>query len=123
MSLGSDIYTVAAAHAGLKALIDNRIFPIEIPNGEALPAVAWQVITADPNNSLAEAASENDATHIVQFTVLADDFDKIETIGAQLLSAFDNVAVFNSRRARCSNWGDLPSDLPGRYARFYEFTI
>jgi hypothetical protein len=52
MSIETDVYAALASHAPLAALVGDRIFPYALPEGTALPAVAFARTRTTPMNVL-----------------------------------------------------------------------
>lgn len=41
------LYAILSGHAGLSSLVDNRIYPIVLPQGPLLPAVTYQRVSGE----------------------------------------------------------------------------
>jgi hypothetical protein len=57
MSIESDIYSALSGHAGLAALVADRIYPSAIAQGTSLPAVAFARVETEYINTLAPATA------------------------------------------------------------------
>lgn len=51
--IGSSLFSVLSADAGVTALADTRIYPVVMPQGGKLPALVYTVVDDVPENSLA----------------------------------------------------------------------
>jgi hypothetical protein len=122
MTLGESILAAVRANPDLARLVGDRVYPVDLPDRAALPALVWQVVAEDPNTCHGEAVTEEDAFHDVQLTAVADDFDDIEAI-TSALKTFDGAQIFAGHPASYITKNDLPSTIPGRFARAHDFTF
>lgn len=123
MSLGTAIKAVCAANAPLTALVGARVWAVEAKQGETMPYIVWQKISAEPLASMREQNSEADSFNRVQFTVVGSTFESVEEVSAALVAAIDNTAVLTGHPANYEDERDLPSDDPGMYARAVDFSL
>lgn len=123
MSLGTRIYDVAVGNAPLVAIIGQDIFPVSAPQGTDMPFVVWQKIASSPIGTHEEQNREADAFNRVQFTAFATTFEALETLCAALIAAFDGVEVITGHPANFEDDRDIPSELPGVFARALDFTF
>lgn len=123
MSLGAAIYSRLTAVSGLANLVGNSVFPLNAPQGQALPYIVWQKIDSEPIETHIEQNSEADSFNRVQFTVFASDYDRLSEICAELIEALDGFAVLDNHPASFDSDRDIPSDLPGVHARAIDFIL
>ncbi len=87
-----DIYEALVAHleaqAGLTALISTKIFPDEIPQGTALPAVMYITISDNKDHYLT-GQSEQESPYI-QFSVLANTKVSARAVADQIKLALSD---------------------------------
>lgn len=57
VEVGETIFAALQKSPAVVALVADRIFPDEAPEGETQPLIVYQVITDVPDNSFTEAAS------------------------------------------------------------------
>ena len=102
MSIESDVYSALTGHAGLTALVADRIYPSAIAQGSALPAVAYARTDTEYATTLAPAVALTRTRFAVQAwgPVQAD----VETIGGQIVAAM--LAVNVPPEARYATFDD-----------------
>lgn len=57
MNISGIIYTILAANAGVTAICSTRIYPLTIPQDEALPAVRIVTVAVEPYDTKTEAST------------------------------------------------------------------
>ena len=72
-------------HAGLKALINNKIYPEEIPQGTQLPAVFWIKVSDIKDHFL--TGQSNLERPIYQFTAQANSKGAVKPVAEQIKAA------------------------------------
>lgn len=82
MELEQAINTIAAAHAGLAALIGDRFYYAVLPSGCALPAVTFFVVD-DPHDHITNLGHAR-----VQFTSWASGYPGAKAVDKQIADAF-----------------------------------
>ena len=80
-------------HAGLKALINDKIYPEEIPQGTQLPAVFWIKVSDIKDHFL--TGQSNLERPIYQFTAQANSKGAVTPVAEQI------------KKALCDYQGDL----------------
>lgn len=89
-------YTLLAASATLTALVSTRIYPSELPQGVALPAVVYRTISGVEPGQIDAAATARVVQTRIQVTALASSYaackDVVEACRAALLYQYGTVA-------------------------------
>lgn len=83
MSIESLLYTRLTTHAGLSALVSTRVYPIVLPQGCTLPAVAYERIATPPRVS-AMGSDPGIAEPRFQVAAFATTFDGARAVGLQV---------------------------------------
>jgi hypothetical protein len=78
-------------HAGLAALISGRIYPLQLPQEEALPAVTYFIVSDVPERDLSGVVRRRARS---QLTCLGRSYKEVEQVAAQVrLSLQDFTGV------------------------------
>jgi hypothetical protein len=96
MSLEATLTTALEADATVTALVGSgalaRIFPVRIPQGVALPAVAYQRISTIPNPTLDSAGNLADAR--LQYTCVASSVDAAHELADVVAAALNQYSGY-----------------------------
>ena len=93
MGVRASIYTRCTTHAGMKALIGTRCYPVELPQDVAMPAVTYHLISTPPNLYRDQDASPSDRwTYRVQIDCFAETPDGAAALGEQVVKAWMGYA-------------------------------
>lgn len=90
MGVKAALYSLLAADAGVKALVDDRIYPLTIPQDKALPAIAYQVITTTRGYN--HAGQSSLAGPYFQITIAAASAAAAEGLAAAVRLALSGYA-------------------------------
>lgn len=85
------------ADAGLSALIDARVYPLQLPQRPALPAVTYQRISSTPTQHRDAAAAAHKRTRF-QFDCWAADYDAAAAVRTALEAALGTLAQASEPR-------------------------
>lgn len=83
------IYSALTAHAGLSALVADRIYPMVLPQDATRPAVTYMRVSGARDLNINQASV--DANPRYQFDVWADSFEAAYGAAAQLIDAVGTV--------------------------------
>lgn len=83
------IYSALTAHAGLSALVGDRVYPMVLPEGAVRPAVTYMRISGARDLNINQTSV--DANPRYQFDVWADSFESAYGAAAQLVEAVATV--------------------------------
>ena len=104
MTIEQDIYDGLAAHAGLSALVDTRIYEIQLPEGTGFPCVTYQQISGAREQTVPGTVVSLSPRY--QITAWSDDrveadevADEIELAAVSLIgrASFKDVTIAGSR--------------------------
>lgn len=101
MNLAAGLYSYCSGALS----VGERIYPLTLPKGAALPALVYQLIPSDgPLHSHSDAHTGEGASSMfnrvrVQFSCWAGDYDAAEALGDELMAALDGFRGL---------WGDVP---------------
>lgn len=98
MSVSAAITSKLAASTALIALIGQRFFPLQKPEGIEGDHVIWQQVAADPDSTHRETASVTH--HLIQFSCFAGRYDTAISIREAVIAALENQAL---------STGDIPN--------------
>lgn len=88
MSLESDMRTYLLAQAGIAALVGDRVTPFgKRLQGDALPAITYQLVGGPPTHYSHNGASDYEASY--QFDCWTDDGDEAIALATELQTALD----------------------------------
>lgn len=78
----------------LAGLIDTRCYPLVIPQDAPLPAIAYQIISSDPQ--ISHDGPVNVVETRVQFTIATEDYAAAKEIDTALRTSFNGVRFTTS---------------------------
>ncbi len=81
MSFAEDLFSYFTTRPALNALVDERVYPVKLPQGPTLPAITYQQVSDAPEYSHDAYASSSPR---IQFTVWAESFIEGEAIAKQV---------------------------------------
>ena len=61
--IGKAVHARLAAHAGTRALVDSRVYPMRLPQGPTYPAVRYQVIGAPRTHLMGDTPNASQWVH------------------------------------------------------------
>jgi len=85
MSAGGAAYSILTAHAGTAALVQKRVYPVAIPQGEKLPAVVFAQIDIKPTHA-GGADGTLEGAHL-QVTPWAESYAGAHALAIQIRAA------------------------------------
>lgn len=110
MTLDESIFTRLSADAGVVALCADRCYPIQVPEGTALPYVAWQRVSTSPVQAH-DGPSDFEAGSY-QFAVFAETFTAAHDLRNAIRVALDGVTLGNGAIGSVSNVRDSIETAP-----------
>ncbi len=119
MSLPELLYTALSGHAGLAALVSDRIYPIKLPQDETLPAVVYQQISVQ--NMITLDTDTNGVQQIrVQLSAWSSSYDEARAVGEQVRLAMESATTF--RAVRILETDDHDPDT-GEYRSLADYSV
>lgn len=91
-----------AIFAALRALVSDRVYPNEFPQGNPLPvwpAIRYAIITGDPSPTLCGSADEDEDDVVVFIDVVAETYPAMRALKAQVIAALQSTDPPCSRQA------------------------
>lgn len=88
------IYTALTTDTAIKRRINTRIYPVVMPQGVTLPAVSYQRVSADQNDTLSGRSGLVNA-HIV-INCWARNYDEAKALAQEIRAAMDGVRTFRA---------------------------
>lgn len=85
MSLESDIRAFLIADADVTAIVGTRIFPLRIPQGQALPAIRYVVIASSSDHHLGGTSGSAETT--IQFDCYSETYSEAIDLGNKVRTA------------------------------------
>lgn len=110
MTLDEAIFTRLSSASAVVALCADRGFPIQVPEGTALPYFAWQRVSTTPVQTH-EGASDFEAG-LYQFSVFAETFTGAHDLRNAIRAALDGVTLGNGAVGTVSNIRDSMETAP-----------
>lgn len=86
MSFESSFYTLLSGNAALVALVAERIYPVQAPQGVDTPYLCWQRVASEPQNGLGGFTGQLERVR-VQVDAYATEFDPAIAIAAAVRTA------------------------------------
>ena len=88
--LGDAVYARLVAHAGTKALVERRVYPMQLPQGTGepsvpYPAIRFQVFERAPTHLM--GADLNERHSEVQVDCYAETYEAAHAVAAEVRSA------------------------------------
>lgn len=110
----------------LATLIEDRIYPNVIPQGTAMPAIAYQQISGTGEHDMNGPIRLQSGRW--QITCYAKTYTEMLTIAHRVRAVMDGYKGGNIAVVQMGNEGDQPQLSSGkdailRYSRYIEFTI
>lgn len=88
--IGKALYSILTSNPDFAAIAGNRVYPLRVAQGVALPAVAYQKISNTPTKCK-ESNSGLDRFR-VQINIYADKYQQQEQLGGIIRAALDNFS-------------------------------
>jgi len=119
MTASQLIYTRLTASADLAELVDGRIFPVVVPQGQAFPAVRYQLITRQGETFRAGCGPD---TAQLQVSVYAASYDALEVVEEAVRVALDGYEE-QEADIRCLNATDLYEQEMSLFHRAVDYRV
>ena len=87
MDVGTLIFGLLSQNATIQALCGGRVFPVRVPQGQAMPAVVYQLISQIPQQYIGNQRSYDLAR--VQISIFADSYPALAPLAAAVRLALD----------------------------------
>ena len=88
MSIETGLYAYLTANSGVSAIVSTRLYPLKLPQGATLPALAYQLISnARPHDITAGPTGH--AFPRFQITSYAESYSAAKSLAAAVRSALD----------------------------------
>lgn len=113
------VYTTLTTDAALAALVDGRIYPLRIPQNEALPAITYQQASR-PNGGLRGCGQPDRG--LVQVSIFAKSYEQVEAISTAVRRALDGYEV-GQFSIEYENGRDLHDDTSETYFRADDYRV
>lgn len=97
MSAEQQLFAGLDAHAGLHALVDSRIYPDGLPEGEALPAVVFARVATNPTYSIGNVLLCEDVRFAI--TAWAETRGAADAIAEQIRLALQAMGLLMLERS------------------------
>jgi len=81
------LYTRLTNHAGLKALIDVRAYPVKLPQDVTYPAVVYEIITRTEFPAM--GANADHTRKRITVTGFSDSYSGVKALETQIVAALD----------------------------------
>lgn len=124
MSLGDELFARLTAAPAVSALVGTRVFPSELPQEEAVPALVYSVVYDRPESTLTGVAAELLRAARVQVDAYARTYTAAKALEAAVTSA---LADLSEPSPGLSVVQDSARDLFDHETRFHrvlmEFTV
>jgi hypothetical protein len=88
MNLEESIYTYLSGYAALTTYVNNKIYPLNIPDKTKNPAIAYKRISGVRTAVLQGYTGETNP--VIQFTCKADTYSEMKTVQEKLRIALEN---------------------------------
>src|SRR5687767_13927197 len=115
--IGKAIYSILTGNPDFVALVGNRVYPLKIEQGEALPAVTYQKISNTPS-PCKDAVSGVDRFR-VQINIYAEKYSQQEQLGGIIRTALDNFKGTVSGSEITNIAYETETDLPNDEASLF----
>jgi len=115
MSLETTLVTLLTGHAGLGALIAQRLYPVTPPQGATLPAVAY--LGASTKRTYSHDGDSNLNRPRIQFDCWAATYLEVLVLKTQLIAALHSLGSDGISVAFVENDQDIPEPLSQNYRR------
>ena len=90
MHLETAIFKHLSTYAGLTALVENRIYPLILPDVVTYPAVTFQMISGVDDHCISEDPDSTEAR--IQFTAWGKTAADVRNVQAQIKAAFKDFS-------------------------------
>lgn len=128
------LYKIVTTNAAATAVIGTRLYPLVIPYGVTLPAVAYQRISTSRAAAHTTVSSRGLAEGLYQFSCVGTSYATAKSASSVVRGALDQysgtvsgVAGVTIDRVHCQNEIDLYNELPdtrqSRYTATVDFTV
>ena len=126
MSFESGLVSYLKAHAGLNALIGQRVYPLHLPQGAGVPAVVYQKVS--PRRRVRSHTGRSGLVQArYQLSAWGQTYKEALDVGAQLFAALDEYAgamgTETVEHSRVDNEVDMYEPETGLYRELVEVVI
>ena len=123
MSLESAIYSELTEHQGLSDLVADRVYPRQIPQDRALPAIAYTRVSTRDTSSM-DCGDNSLIAARIQIDVVSDSdtggYLKAKEVAKQVRVAMQNASSFHSVKQQDK---DMPGFNPDYHRVMLEFNV
>lgn len=115
MNAESAIFSILSSNAAVGALIGSgdacRLYPTLIPQGAAMPAAAYQIVSGVPDGVM-NGAPVADAVRVQISAFADDDYDAARALSEAIERAFEDldVTIVAGVGVRCISWNGADYD-------------
>lgn len=88
--IGEAIYYVLQTTSAITNVVDDRVYPVVVPQKVEFPAIVYTKASSDAENTKDEVSTIENAT--VQIKVMHPSMVKVKDLGAAVRKAFDNLS-------------------------------
>lgn len=81
-------------YAALRALVADRVYPTQFPQGDALPvwpAIRYTLVASDAAASLCGTGGEEDDDCVYQLDIVAESWDNMRALKAAVVDALQDT--------------------------------
>lgn len=120
MSAESIVYALLSGAAAVTAVVSTRVYPVELPEGVALPAIVYDVVSNVRAGRIDAAAASHPTTARVQVTMLVESHSQLMTLRAAVIAAlqFQRGSIGGSTVVSILKGPDGPTDFDEAMAVF-----
>lgn len=114
---GDLLHSLLCAHPGVSALAGDRVYPVRVPQGKAMPAVAYQQVGGTG------AACQSYGRFRYQLSAFADTYTAVTALSAAIEAALNGYEQGEIYIEVDTPAIDQHSDSTDRYFRTQDFFI
>lgn len=89
-----DLFYQLSTYAGLSTYVDDRIFPIIMPQNPTFPAITYQRISTNRTQAMDGATGHENPWF--QIDIWSENYSELKAIEIQLLGAMDAATAYTS---------------------------
>lgn len=121
MDAGALIYSILSASPDMQTLTGGRIYPMRLPQGTAVPAVAYQLVSRMPNEMTHGQRIYDHAR--IQVSIFANTYAEMSAVGDACRAAIDGYRSADIIAAVMDLELDHFEDLYDRYHRTQDYRL
>lgn len=80
-------YALLSGAGAVTAIVQTRIYPVEVPMGQSMPALAYELVSAVPKGALDASAPTHLTRSRVRVNLVGADFDALRSLRDAVVSA------------------------------------